>query len=208
MTTIVANKVPKLNVKVTQTKAWASLSPATIDSSAVVAHHNMDIMAGMSQTIIALLVEVTKSLGDINKKLNKQSSDIGNLKEVLGIEGSANTSRRSSIGSAGRRSSVGESSIDEPEVSPFDDIMTKLRFLDEFLESFVQDSTHKPLSKRSKNLEKSGDDFVEAARQSLAGVLGDDSAEIFNAALDKLGGPEVCDIYIALSKRLRHFVRV
>ncbi|KAM0351501.1 hypothetical protein ACHAPU_002503 [Fusarium lateritium] len=201
-TTITSNKAPEPSVDVTRTKVWASLQSDSVDLGTAVTHQNLEIIAELCQNITGLMVEVAKSLSDLNKKCNKQTADINALKDELGV-GSANSSRRSSLGSAGRRSSAREGTVDETEISPFDDVVSQLPFLDEFFESFLQEGTHKPLIKRSNNVEKSGDEFIEAARQSLAGVLGDNNAEAINQALNKLVGIEISEVYIALSKRFR-----
>ncbi|KAM0347280.1 hypothetical protein ACHAPU_004799 [Fusarium lateritium] len=49
--------------------------PRSVDASAAVTHHNLDMVTKLYQNLTALMVEVAKSLGNLNKKYNKQGAD-------------------------------------------------------------------------------------------------------------------------------------
>lgn len=65
-------------------------------------------------------------------------------------------------------SSTGE--VDEEEE------LDILGFLDEFFESFIQNSTFNPLKKRTKNSLAAAQAMVGAAKQNLGDTVGDDTA--------------------------------
>ncbi|KAM0224542.1 hypothetical protein ACHAQD_002118 [Fusarium lateritium] len=66
------------------------------------------------------------------------------------------------------------------KIRPFHSaIVETLEFLDEFFEGFIRDNpSYKPLAKRTKNTETSGTAFINAAKEGLGKVLGDENTAL------------------------------
>ncbi|CAJ0554713.1 Ff.00g132260.m01.CDS01 [Fusarium sp. VM40] len=196
---IAAKDVPDPTVDVTQVKVWASVNPNMLNAGTAVTHQNLQTLASMIQAMTGMLV-------DQSKKINKLTTDVAIIKDVLGAGVSGNTSRRSSMGSVGRRSSAGEITADEisGQAIPFDNVMEKLESLDGFFELFIQENlSFKPLVKRTKNAKASGIRFINAAKEGLSKALDDENTAAINRYLAQLDDSEMADVFIALSKRYR-----
>ncbi|SCO88612.1 uncharacterized protein FRV6_12739 [Fusarium oxysporum] len=185
--------VPKPSVDVTKTKGWASIDPNFVDPSTAVTHNNLDQLASLLQAIMG-------KMGDQDKKLNKLTSDVGAIKKAFGGD-SGNTSRRSSMASVSHQSLVSEGSAGEisVETTPYDEVMSNLELLDGVFERFISSSEHRPLTRRTKNIQPSVDGFMEAVQQGQdqGNAVGGDIA----SKLQSLESKYAQDIYLTLSKR-------
>ncbi|KLP04638.1 uncharacterized protein FFB20_02351 [Fusarium fujikuroi] len=173
----------KPSVDVTDTKGWASISPRIVGVGHAVTHNNLGQLASLLQAIMG-------KMGEQEKKLNKLTKAFGG--------DSGNTSRRSSMGSVGHQSSVGEGEV-SVETTHYDEIMGNLELLDGLFEGFLLSSEHRPLTRRTKNIQPSVDGFMEAVQQGQVQENAMDGDIV--SKLQSLETKEAQDVYLALSKR-------
>ncbi|KAL5613871.1 hypothetical protein FOVSG1_002934 [Fusarium oxysporum f. sp. vasinfectum] len=200
--------VPKPSVDVTKTKGWASIDPNFVDPSTAVTHNNLDQLASLLQAIMGKMGDQDKKLkyviyrdADLSNIISsKLTSDVGAIKKAFGGD-SGNTSRRSSMASVSHQSLVSEGSAGEisVETTPYDEVMSNLELLDGVFERFISSSEHRPLTRRTKNIQPSVDGFMEAVQQGQdqENAVGGDIA----SKLQSLESKYAQDIYLTLSKR-------
>lgn len=156
--------VPKPSVDVTKTKGWASVGPQHVDVGTAVTHNNLNQLASLLQAIMGKMGDHDKKLKYVIHGDDDQSNIIcSKLTKAFGGD-SGNTSRRSSMGSVGHQSSVGEGEV-SVETTHYNEIMGNLELLDGLFERFLLSSDHRPLTRRTKNIQPSVDGFLEVVQQ-------------------------------------------